>query len=169
MVISSLVPRPPQAFNCGFGYKSGLGLVDFVPYKNPSEYSLECKWDGAHRARSEAECSMKLHPTCALENYNLYCSNYATLTCIVTMVICSNTCIYRYSCTIIGITVEQMTSLHCVSGPLTAGLSRRFIRDSINLGECGLAGERGRGEGRRREGGREGGREKESDKERESE
>ncbi len=29
--LASLVPRPPQAFNCVFGFKSGLGLVDFVP------------------------------------------------------------------------------------------------------------------------------------------
>ncbi len=27
----SLVPWPPQAFNVGFGFKSGVGLVDFVP------------------------------------------------------------------------------------------------------------------------------------------
>ncbi len=28
--ILSLVPRPPQAFNRGFGFKIGLGLIDFV-------------------------------------------------------------------------------------------------------------------------------------------
>ncbi len=28
---SSLVPRPPQALNHGFGFKSGLVLVDLVP------------------------------------------------------------------------------------------------------------------------------------------
>ncbi len=31
LALSSIVPRPPEAFNRVFGFKSGLGLVDFVP------------------------------------------------------------------------------------------------------------------------------------------
>ncbi len=55
-------------------------------------YSIEHKWNGAHRARGEAECSMKLHPTSALEHI-LPWSNSLLLSSIlnymVTMVICS--------------------------------------------------------------------------------
>ncbi len=38
------------------------GATGYMYHQKRNMYTLEHTWGGAHRARGEAECSMKLHP-----------------------------------------------------------------------------------------------------------
>ncbi len=70
-------------------------------------FAMHSLWGGAHRAQGEAECSMKLHPTCALERITMvqFFIAFSILTCIVlvTVLTCHGLMVMQW------LTIVQLT------------------------------------------------------------